>query len=82
VELWEDEKGMETILPPKIQRKMKKKRYPDPDSNKTNVNYTKKTNEAHKKNLQEEMLQVINENFMEMLLNMVNQNVQEALKKL
>jgi hypothetical protein len=55
--------------------------YPDPDSNKTNVNYTKEPNEAHKNNLKEEILQVINENFIEMLLDMVNQNVQEALKK-
>jgi predicted house-cleaning noncanonical NTP pyrophosphatase (MazG superfamily) len=55
--------------------------YPDPDSNKTKINYTKEPNEAHKNNLQEEILQVINENFIEMLLDMVNQNVQEALKK-
>jgi hypothetical protein len=48
-------------------------RYPDPDSNKTKINYTKEPNEAHKNNLKEEILQVINENF--------NQNVQEALKK-
>jgi hypothetical protein len=56
-------------------------RYPDPDSNKTKINYTKEPNEAHKSNLKEEILQVINENFIEMLLDMVNQNVQEALKK-
>jgi hypothetical protein len=54
--------------------------YPDPDSNKTKINYTKETNEAHKNILKEEILQVI-ENFIEMLLGMVNQNVQEALKK-
>jgi uncharacterized membrane protein YcgQ (UPF0703/DUF1980 family) len=56
-------------------------RYPDPDSNKTKVNYTKETSKAHKNILKEEILQVINENFIEMLLDMVNQNVQEAHKK-
>jgi hypothetical protein len=55
--------------------------YPDPDSNKTKINYTKEHNEAYKNTLKEEILQVINENFIEMLLDMVNQNVQEALKK-
>jgi hypothetical protein len=30
--------------------------YPDPDSNKTKINYTKKPNEAHKNNLKEEIL--------------------------
>jgi hypothetical protein len=55
--------------------------YPDPDSNKTKINYTTEPNEAHKNNLKEEILQIINENFIEMLLDMVNQNVQEALKK-
>jgi phage terminase small subunit len=57
------------------------KRYPDPDSNKIKINYTKKPNEAHKNNLKEEILQVINEKFKEMILDMVNQNIQEALKK-
>jgi hypothetical protein len=38
-------------------------RYPDPDSSKTKVNYTKEPNEAHKNNLKEDTLQVINENF-------------------
>jgi hypothetical protein len=56
--------------------------YPDPDTNKTKINYTKEPNEAHKNTLKEEILQVINENFIQMLLNMVNQNVQETLKKL
>jgi chromosome segregation ATPase len=56
-------------------------RYPDPDSNKTKINYTKEPNKDHKNILKEEILQVINENFIEMLLDMVNQNVQEALKK-
>jgi hypothetical protein len=55
--------------------------YPDPDSNKTKINYTKKPNEAHKNILKEEILQVIKESFIEMLLDMVNQTVQEALKK-
>jgi hypothetical protein len=55
--------------------------YPDPDSKKTKINYTKEPNEAHKNNLKEEILQVFNENFIEMLLDMVNQTVQEALKK-
>jgi hypothetical protein len=34
-----------------------------------------------KKNLKEEIMQVINKNIIEMLLDMVNQNVQEAHKK-
>jgi hypothetical protein len=55
-------------------------RYPDPDANKTNINYTKEPNKAHKNSLKEEILQVINENFIEILLEMVNQNVQETLK--
>jgi hypothetical protein len=55
--------------------------YPDPDSNKTKINYTKEPNEEHKNTLKEEILQVINETFIEMLLDMVNQNVQEAFKK-
>jgi molecular chaperone DnaK (HSP70) len=54
--------------------------YPEPDSNKTKINYTKEPNEAHKNTLKEEILQVINKNFLEMLLDMVNQNIQEALK--
>jgi NAD(P)H-dependent FMN reductase len=41
----------------------------------------KKPNEAHKNNLKEEILQVINENFIEMILDVVKQNVQETLKK-
>jgi hypothetical protein len=45
------------------------------------INYAKEPNEAHKKNLKEEILQVINENFIEMILDRVNQNVQETLKK-
>jgi hypothetical protein len=45
------------------------------------VNYAKEPNEAHKNNLKEEIIQVINENFIEMILGMVNQNVQEILKK-
>jgi hypothetical protein len=42
--------------------------YPDPDSNKTKINYAKEPNEAHKNILKEEILQVITENFMAMLL--------------
>jgi hypothetical protein len=30
--------------------------YPDPDSNKTKINYTKEPNEAQKNNLKEEIL--------------------------
>jgi hypothetical protein len=56
-------------------------RYSEPDFNKTKLNYAKEPNEAHKNNLKEEILQVINENFIEMILDMVNQNVQETLKK-
>jgi uncharacterized phage infection (PIP) family protein YhgE len=56
-------------------------RYSDPDSNKMKINYAKDPNEAHKSNLREEILQVINENFIEMILNMVNQNIQETFKK-
>jgi hypothetical protein len=52
-------------------------RYADPDSNKMKINYSKEPNEAHKNNLKEEILQVLNENFIEMKLNMVNQNVWE-----
>jgi hypothetical protein len=55
--------------------------YPDQDSNKTKINYTKESNEFKKNNLNEEILQVINENFMEMLQEMVNQNVQKSLTK-
>jgi hypothetical protein len=37
-------------------------RYSDPDSNKTKTNYAKEPNKAHKNNLKDEILQVINEN--------------------
>jgi hypothetical protein len=57
------------------------KRYSDPDSKKTKINYAKEPNEAQKNNLKEEILQVINENFIEMILDMVNKNIQEPLKK-
>jgi hypothetical protein len=56
-------------------------RYSDPDSNKMKINYVKEPKEAHKNNIKEEILQVLNENFIEIILNMVNQNVQETLKK-
>jgi hypothetical protein len=55
--------------------------YPDPDSNKTKINYTKEPNEAHKNTVKKEILQVMNENFIKKLLDMVNQNIQEVLKK-
>jgi hypothetical protein len=56
-------------------------RYQVLDSNKTNINDTKETSNAHKNMLKEEILQVITENFMEMILDTVNQKVQDALKK-
>jgi hypothetical protein len=56
-------------------------RYPDPEPNKTKINYTKELNETQKNTMKEEILQVIKGNFIEMLLNMVHQNVQEVLKK-
>jgi uncharacterized membrane protein YcgQ (UPF0703/DUF1980 family) len=56
-------------------------RYPDLDSNKTKINYTKEPNEEQNNMLKEEIIQVINENFIDMLLDMINQNIQEALKK-
>jgi hypothetical protein len=55
--------------------------YPVPDSNKTKINDTKETSDAHKNNLQEEILQVITENFMEKIRDIVNQNLKEVLKK-
>jgi hypothetical protein len=69
---------MEIILPPKnklIQDSEgnEENGYPVPDSNKTNINYAKEPNEAHKNTLKEEILQVINENFMEKLVDMANQ---------
>jgi hypothetical protein len=36
-------------------------RYSDPNSNKMKINYAKEHNEAHKNNLKEEILQVLNE---------------------
>jgi hypothetical protein len=51
-------------------------RYSDRDSDKMKINYTKEPNEAHKNNLKEEILQVLNENFIQMVLHMVNQNEQ------
>jgi hypothetical protein len=55
--------------------------YSDPHSNKMKINYAKEPNEAHKNNLKEHILQVLNENFIEMILDIDNQNVQETLKK-
>jgi hypothetical protein len=55
--------------------------HPDPESNKTKINYNKEPNKEHKNTLKEETLQVINENVIKILLDMINQNVQEAVKK-
>jgi hypothetical protein len=86
VEQWEDEKGIETILPAKNKLAQdsegnEENRYPDPDSNKTKIHCTKEPDKAHKNTLKEEMLQVISENFIEMLLDIDNQNVQVAFKR-
>jgi hypothetical protein len=86
VERWEEEKGMETILPPKnnlIQEseRNEKNGYPVPDSNKTKVDDTKEPNNNRKSILKEDILQVITENFRGMILDMANQNLQDALKK-
>jgi hypothetical protein len=48
---------------------------PNPDSNKTKINYAKDPNEAHKNHLREEILQIINENFIKWILDMVKQNM-------
>jgi uncharacterized membrane protein YcgQ (UPF0703/DUF1980 family) len=56
-------------------------KYSDPNSKKMKINYAKEPNEGHKKNLKEEIIQVINENFIEMIPDMINQNVQETVKK-
>jgi hypothetical protein len=40
------------------------------------INYAKEPNEAHKNNVKEDILKVLNENFLEMILDMVNQNVE------
>jgi hypothetical protein len=61
-----------TITPPRAKTGRQKKqepegneenRYSDPDSNKMKMNYAKEPNEAHKNNLKEDILQVLNENF-------------------
>jgi hypothetical protein len=67
VEQWEDEKGMEKILPQKNKlihdsEENEENRYPLPDSNKTKINYAKEPKEAHKNILKKEILQVITEN--------------------
>jgi hypothetical protein len=64
VEIWEEEKGRETILlhKNKVVQDLewnKENGYPDPDSNKTKINYTKEPNEAHKNSLKDEILQII-----------------------
>jgi hypothetical protein len=53
-------------FPPKIKvvqnfKQNEENGHPDPDSNKTKINYTKEPNEAHKNILKEEILQVISE---------------------
>jgi hypothetical protein len=45
------------------QEENEENRYSDPDSNKMKINCAKEPNEAHEKNLNEEILQVINENY-------------------
>jgi hypothetical protein len=51
---------METILPTKklvqYSEANDKNEYPDPESKKTKINYTKESNEAHKIHLKEELL--------------------------
>jgi hypothetical protein len=42
----------------------------------------KEPKEAHKNNLKEDILQVLNDNCIEMILDRINQNVQETLKNL
>jgi hypothetical protein len=49
-------------------------RYPDSDSNKTKINYTKEPNEVQRNTVKEEILQVTNENFIEMLVDVFNQS--------
>jgi hypothetical protein len=39
------------------------------------INYAKEPNEAHKNNLKDEIIKVINENFTEKILDKVNQNI-------
>jgi hypothetical protein len=86
VEIWIDEKGMETISPPQNKvvqdsEQNEENGYQDPHSNKTKINYTKEPNKAHKNFLKEEILQEINESFIQMLLDIIHQNIHEALKK-
>jgi hypothetical protein len=45
------------------------------------INSAKEPNEAHKNNLKEDILQVLNENLIEMIQDMDNQNVKETFKK-
>jgi hypothetical protein len=84
VEIWEEEKGKETILHSKIKYyRIKSEMKKTISTSKFQQNKDKLyqgPNKAHKNTLKEEILQVINENFIEMLLDMVNQNVQEAQK--
>jgi hypothetical protein len=50
-------------------------RYPVPDPNKTKINDTKETSNAHKNNLKEEFLQKITDNYMQKKLDVVNKNL-------
>jgi disulfide oxidoreductase YuzD len=61
VEIWEEEKGMETILPTQKNvvhdlQQNEENGYPDTNFNKTKINYTKEPNEEHKNTLKEEIL--------------------------
>jgi hypothetical protein len=60
VEIWEEKKGQKPFTPQnKVVQDLEQNeenRYPDPDSNKTKINYTKKPNEDHKNTLKEEIL--------------------------
>jgi hypothetical protein len=85
VERWGEEEGMETILLKKnsIQDSVgnEENGYPAPSSNKTMINVTKETSDAHKNSLKKEIYKKITEKFMGKILDMVNQNAQDALKK-
>jgi hypothetical protein len=80
------EKGGKPVSPPSDKLVQEpdgneENRYSHQDSNKTKINYAKEPKEAHKNNLKEEILAIINENLIKMTLDRLNQNVQETLKK-
>jgi hypothetical protein len=61
VEIWEEEKGKEAIPLQKNKvlqdlERNKENGYPDPDFNKTKINYTKEPNKTQKNTLKEEIL--------------------------